>query len=156
MRFPPVPASVGAVRRHVCERIEAWAATRPEAVDDGAAVLLASELATNAVLHARTDFSVAVGVMDSADGPMARLEVIDGSAMLPSQRAFSTSATTGRGIRLLADLSRAWGTVPLDPGIGKLVWAEVALTPVTDWGAQDGPVTAGLWLDILDEFEEDL
>ena len=86
-----------------------------------AAEMLVSEVVTNAVLHARTPFSVEV----SRGGDAVRVSVSDGSPALPRQRTYGTDATTGRGIRLVATLSVQWGVEPDGRG-GKVVWFEVA------------------------------
>src|SRR5947207_5676563 len=70
------------------------------------AILLASELASNAVLHARTDFEVRVTV-----GPATlRLALIDESTRPPSPVLVDAEATSGRGLRLLEALASRWGT----------------------------------------------
>lgn len=84
------------------------------------AALLVSELAANALLHARTAFTVTL--VPLGDGG-ARLEVRDGSPRLPRTRNYGQDATTGRGLHLLEDLSRRWG-VDRSPD-GKTVWAEL-------------------------------
>lgn len=152
MRFQPEPASVGAARRVVSAAVRDWASSSGQSVDDDNVVLLASELATNAVLHARTEFSVAVAVRATDTGPVAHLEVGDGSAALPSRRPRSTSATTGRGLRLLSDLSRDWGTRPTASPVGKTVWADIPLTGGRDGGPEPGP--ADQWLALLDGSDE--
>lgn len=81
------------------------------------ATLIVSELASNAALHARgQEFRVQIST--EADG--VRLEVSDGSLRLPQQRSYSESATTGRGLRLVADLSSEWGVTPSPDG--KTIW----------------------------------
>lgn len=83
--------------------------------------LVVSELATNAVLHARTAFSVRLRI--SRD--VARIEVEDAAGGRPIMRHFSTQATSGRGLRLVDGLSRAWGVTTGKGGKGKVVWAEI-------------------------------
>lgn len=87
--------------------------------------LVVSELATNAVLHARTPFEVRVKVGDGH----VRVEVHDGTGRRPVRRYFSDQATSGRGLRLIETLCRAWGVEPDADGAGKTVWAEVSLGP---------------------------
>lgn len=84
------------------------------------ATLLVSELAANAALHAGTDFTV---VLERTDGAV-RLEVHDGSPVVPRQRRHSREATTGRGLLLVADLADDWGIEPA--GTGKVVWVELS------------------------------
>ena len=64
-------------------------------------------------------------------GEGARLEVVDGSPAIPRLRAYAQESTTGRGLRLIADVAAGWGVHPAPTG--KLIWVEL-LPP-----AQDGP-----------------
>jgi Histidine kinase-like ATPase domain len=83
--------------------------------------LVVSELATNAVIHAGTPFSVSV----SSDGSVMRIAVSDWSAIRPVMRDGSLATLSGRGLRPVAAVSSAWG---VDPGPdGKTVWAELPL-----------------------------
>ena len=114
LALPAEPASVSVVRRAVCSRLLEWGL--PDLVDPVA--LAVSELATNAVLHARGVLRVSL----RRDGEAARLEVADDSPRLPQQRRHSPLAGTGRGLGLVAALSLDWGVEPLE-GSGKVVWA---------------------------------
>jgi anti-sigma regulatory factor (Ser/Thr protein kinase) len=116
--FPAEPASVPTARRFVHAALEDLGLTT--AWD--AAELLVSEVVTNAVLHARTDFSVDV----LRDGDLVRVSVHDRSPVVPKPRTYGTDSTTGRGMRLVATLAVAWG-VDRDAG-GKSVWFEVQAT----------------------------
>ena len=120
MRTPSVtlPAdavSVPAARRFVRDRLVDLGAVG--ACDDAEA--LVSELATNAVLHARTPFTVEV----SRQGETVRVRVLDASPSPPRVRDYGTDATTGRGMRLVAALSSTWG---IESQRGrKAVWFEL-------------------------------
>lgn len=85
------------------------------------AVLLTSELATNAVLHARTDFDVGLCVTKST----VRIAVSDRSSRPPTPIVVDGDATSGRGLRLLDLLASRWGT-EMTP-TGKSVWFEIPL-----------------------------
>ena len=85
------------------------------------AQLVVSELATNAVIHAGTPFSVGVRY----DGSTVRISVQDWSSTQPIMRENNPRALSGRGLRLIAMVSRAWG-IDYGPD-GKTVWAELAL-----------------------------
>ena len=90
------------------------------------AQLLASELVTNAVLHARTPLVLGVEL----DGPRLRVTVEDGSAGLPARRRASHDATQGRGLVLVESLASAWGCDLTTRG--KRVWFELpALAPAS-------------------------
>ena len=84
-----------------------------------AVTLLVSELATNAVVHAGSDFTVAVSARPDA----VRVEVGDASPVAPARREPGTAAFGGRGLLLVDAIASAWGTEPL--GDGKVVWAEL-------------------------------
>jgi anti-sigma regulatory factor (Ser/Thr protein kinase) len=90
-------------------------------VDAHDAELVVSELATNAVIHAGTPFSVGVRY----DGSAVRISVQDWSSRQPIIRELRPGALSGRGLRLIAMVSRAWG-IDYGPD-GKTVWAELAL-----------------------------
>ena len=113
--FPAAPASVPTARRFVQATLARFGLT---AAWD-AAELLVSEVVTNAVLHARTEFTVEV----QREGDLVRVSVHDQSAAIPRQRNHGTDSTTGRGMRLVATLAVAWG-VERHAG-GKAVWFEV-------------------------------
>ncbi len=113
--FPPTPESVGRARRFAARTLASWGAQQLE--DDVRVV--ASELATNALLHARTEFTLGLTLR----GDRLRLTLTDGSAAQPRMRRFdSTESTTGRGLRMVAELAQAWG-VEKD-GVGKAVWCD--------------------------------
>ncbi|HVM06273.1 MAG TPA: ATP-binding protein [Acidimicrobiales bacterium] len=117
--FDPEPSSTRAARRLVTDALEAAAL-------DGAvtsAALVVSELATNAVLHARTPFEVRLRVGAGA----VRIEVRDGSTRRPTVRNFSDAASSGRGLQVVQQLSEEWGVEADADGSGKTVWALVAV-----------------------------
>ena len=57
-------------------------------------MLVVSELATNAVLHAHTAYEVHLILSDDS----LTIEVRDGSVLAPAMRRYGTDATTGRGM----------------------------------------------------------
>ena len=82
----------------------------------GDAALLASELATNAVIHAQTPFRVTVS--RAADG--VRIGVLDGSTTTARRCRYSATSGTGRGLGMVEDVADAWGVDVA--GDGKCVW----------------------------------
>lgn len=114
-RLPPEGASPGRARR-VVERLLVGAGLEELAE---VAVLLVSETVTNAVLHAATELELRC----TMDGPAVRIEVRDGSSVLPGLRSYGDEATTGRGVGLVALLATAWGVEPHPDG--KTVWFTV-------------------------------
>jgi anti-sigma regulatory factor (Ser/Thr protein kinase) len=83
------------------------------------ATLLASELVTNALLHANGPYRIGV---ESGEGVL-RIGVTDATTDGPQIGEASDEATSGRGIRLIDSLTSRWG-VHLNEG-GKTVWFEI-------------------------------
>ncbi|MEA2828315.1 MAG: hypothetical protein QOG43_2754 [Actinomycetota bacterium] len=98
---------------------------RADLVDD--AVLVATELATNAILHAGGLAAVRV----DRTGAGVRIEVHDRTRVPPVLARSSEEAMTGRGLRLVGALSTRWQAEPTVDG--KMVWAELTgrLAPST-------------------------
>jgi anti-sigma regulatory factor (Ser/Thr protein kinase) len=84
------------------------------------AVLLVSELATNAVAHARSTFEVVVAV----DDHHLRVEVCDADPGVPQVQWVPAGAISGRGILIVETLAESWGVTPQQGG-GKAVWFEL-------------------------------
>ena len=81
---------------------------------------MVSELATNAVVHARTAFSVVA----RREGSGVRLSVHDLSTAEPVLRsARHVLALSGRGLQLVDDITCKWGVERTRAG--KTVWAEL-------------------------------
>lgn len=118
-RFRAGPDAAFAARRFVT----AVLGCRP--FGDGApaadAQLIVSELASNAVLHAGSPFTVSI----RDEGPMLRISVQDSSARPPVMRDAEPTALSGRGLFLVDAVASNWGVDP-EPD-GKTVWAELPL-----------------------------
>lgn len=113
--FRAVPSAPHEARAFVRAVLDAWG----ESSLEGEAEIVASELASNAVRHARTPFRVCV----TRRGAVIRIAVRDASFDPPEHQTGDHSVAGGRGVRLVAALSRAWGT---DEEVdGKTVWAEL-------------------------------
>jgi sigma-B regulation protein RsbU (phosphoserine phosphatase) len=108
--------SVAALRRLLGRLLSSW---RMDEVADGDIALLASELATNAVSHAESRFTVIIRYTGAA----VRVEVGDGSRELPVLRAPDFEDAHGRGLVLVEALASAWGVIPTVDG--KRTWFEV-------------------------------
>jgi anti-sigma regulatory factor (Ser/Thr protein kinase) len=113
--FSAEPRNISAARRFVTATLAAWDAESFE----WAAVAATSELATNALLHAGTGFTVSLRLHDD----LLRLAVTDQSVRLPRQRGGDSQAATGRGLNLVYALSAAHG-VDATP-LGKTVWCDM-------------------------------
>jgi anti-sigma regulatory factor (Ser/Thr protein kinase) len=103
----------------VADTLRSWHVPNDVADD---AVLLVSELVTNALLHARS----APVVELEHDDVLLRCVVVDHSSVVPRRRRYATDAVTGRGIALVETLASRWG-VDVDSGSGKRVWFELAI-----------------------------
>ena len=115
--FEPKSASVGAARRYAVALLQA---SRVEHLQDDVRTVV-SELATNAVLHARTPFTVTLDVDDAG----VRIAVTDASTSRPRlPRHGDPFGTTGRGLRIMQQLSADWGVEVHDTG--KTTWCLVA------------------------------
>jgi anti-sigma regulatory factor (Ser/Thr protein kinase) len=113
----PVPESVGVARRLVRAALEAGGAQ----VDADVAVLLTSEVVSNALLHARSPMILSVNVERNA----VRVAVHDASPASPHVRNYSPTAGTGRGLHLIDALASHWGQHAAENGTGKWVWFEL-------------------------------
>jgi len=84
------------------------------------AVLLVSEVVTNALLHAGTPIDLSASLDDAG----LRVEVSDGSTHLPVRRRYAPTAGTGRGMLMLEQMVDDWGVAR--HGRGKTVWFHLA------------------------------
>jgi hypothetical protein len=113
LQLTPHPTAARASRDFVTRTLLGWGlgSLIPSAS------LVISELVTNSSVHAGTDISLSVGWNLGA----LRLSVRDNSPDLPRQR-YSHLDVHGRGLCVVAGLSRAYGVLPTADG-GKVVWA---------------------------------
>jgi anti-sigma regulatory factor (Ser/Thr protein kinase) len=81
-------------------------------------LVLTSELATNAVLHARTPFEVSVTVTDD----VVLVCVADRMTGQPRSPVQSDGSEDGRGMVLVRSLADEWGVSPALGPVGKAVW----------------------------------
>jgi anti-sigma regulatory factor (Ser/Thr protein kinase) len=96
------PVSAGAARSQVKATIQAWEIP----VEASIAVLLTSELVTNAIRHEKGDTITLV--ITCAYGQL-HVDVHDTSCTLPVPMDGPPDAETGRGLVLVASLSSSWG-----------------------------------------------
>ena len=118
VRLPAEPGSAGRARSFTAARFAA-AGMGARATDIG--LLLVSELATNALRHAGTEFEVEVRTTPTG----VRVAVSDEDPAHPRepQARPGPEAEGGRGIAIVTELADRWG-VAGDP-LGKTVWFEV-------------------------------
>jgi anti-sigma regulatory factor (Ser/Thr protein kinase) len=116
-RFPAQRASVAAARQFVTDcLIEAGVTS---VMDE--ARLLISELATNAIVHAATDFSVSVHI--SAGRLYVEVRDGDPTEMDLEPRFVRLGEPGGHGLRIVGRLAGDWGTRVEEHG--KVVWFSV-------------------------------
>jgi anti-sigma regulatory factor (Ser/Thr protein kinase) len=111
-------SSVAEARRFVRKRLREWDIYDP--LDD--ALLVVSELAANALTHARSSYRIRL----SATSVALRIEVDDGGAGTPEPQPLTETEEHGRGLHLVDALAASWGMESAETG-GKRVWAELAL-----------------------------
>jgi anti-sigma regulatory factor (Ser/Thr protein kinase) len=111
--FEPEPASVGEARAFVRRVLG------PDHVVADDAVLVISELATNVVRHAQTDFLVTV----RSDSDGLEIAVADGSSIFPAVTTMA-DANSGFGLRIVERVSRDWGFDQTSEG--KRIWVRLA------------------------------
>lgn len=114
--FLPVPKAVPALRRFVAEVLTGWG--EESLVDD--AVLVTSELATNAIGHARSPFHASVARSDRT----VRITIEDAGPGSATSRVVTSEDSSGRGILIVEVLAERWG-IEARPE-GKAIWAELA------------------------------
>jgi len=125
--LPALHASVKPARDTVRDRLRAWKLSCDTCCD---AVLLVSELTTNAVLHTGGGH-VLCGLMLTGDERRLRIEVHDeGSTPVrrPEHRV-GPGEESGRGLFLVQQLADSWGSARSTRAEGKVIWAELAAHP---------------------------
>jgi anti-sigma regulatory factor (Ser/Thr protein kinase) len=112
------PVSASKARDFICEHLVAHDLLY--LVED--IRLVVSELATNAMVHARTPFVVTLTEMNG----VVRLAIRDGSAAVPVRTTPQVMDMGGRGLMLVELLSEQWGARTESDG-SKSVWASFPL-----------------------------
>ncbi|MGW3955893.1 ATP-binding protein [Streptomyces sp. NPDC004752] len=122
--LPATPTSVGAARRAVRALLTRWG-TDDEVRDN--AVIVTSELVTNAVTHSASE-RIACRLHSTADRLRIEVEDQNRAAALPTPRQPDPDDQSGRGLLLVAALSRDWGVTGTRRS-ARVVWAELATAP---------------------------
>ncbi len=130
VRLATGPAAAAEARGQVRAVICAWDVP----VDPGVAVLLTSELVTNAVRHEPGE-TVALAITCSHG--QLRVDVHDTSPSFPVLVDVPPDAETGRGLMLVATLSAEWGVYRTPAG--KAVYFTLAFEPDLAEGDGRGP-----------------
>ncbi|MEV6838465.1 ATP-binding protein [Streptomyces sp. NPDC051133] len=119
--LPALPAAVGTARRIVADLLTAWGV--PEYCRDDV-VLVASELVTNALVHAAGE-RVVCRLHDLTDRIRIEVEDQDGGRGLPAVRRPGPEDPHGRGLFLVDALSLDWGVTPVPGRPAHVVRAEL-------------------------------
>ena len=116
--FRPHPSAVSAVRDFLRGALRDLGLTETNSDLIDLLVMAVNELATNAVLHARTEFTILV----LADPTRVRVEVSDANPRMPQTYPAPAHATSGRGLAIIDGSGLQWG-VDSHPD-GKTMWIQ--------------------------------
>ncbi|KPI29952.1 signal transduction histidine kinase regulating citrate/malate metabolism [Actinobacteria bacterium OV320] len=114
---PDDPAAVSGIRAAATRRLESWGLGEAAFTTE----LILSELVTNAIRYGAGPISLRL----LRDRDSLICEVADGTSTSPHLRRAAFTDEGGRGLFLVAQMSRRWGTRYTDRG--KIIWAEQAL-----------------------------
>ncbi|MFD7283240.1 SpoIIE family protein phosphatase [Streptomyces sp. NPDC059862] len=112
------PAAVAGARQLATGQLAAWGLTDAEFVTE----LMVSELVTNAIRYGRPPIQLRL----IHENNTLICEVSDSSSTTPHMRRARIFDEGGRGLLLVAQLARRWGT--RHAPVGKTIWAEQSLT----------------------------
>ncbi|MFI5721424.1 SpoIIE family protein phosphatase [Streptomyces cyaneofuscatus] len=113
---PLDPAAVGTTRNKVARQLEVWGLDELTMTTE----LIVSELVTNAIRYASGPVRLRLLLQS-----VLTCEVSDASSTTPRLRHARTTDEGGRGLYLVAQLARRWGTRYTHRG--KIIWAEQGL-----------------------------
>ncbi|GAA2456703.1 SpoIIE family protein phosphatase [Streptomyces glaucus] len=116
--IPADPALVAPIRKQVVEQLSAWRLDEAVFI----AELVVSELVTNAVRYGAPPIRLRL----IHDASTLICEVSDANPTAPHLRRAKTWDEGGRGLLLVAQLTRRWGSRHI--GEGKTIWAELELS----------------------------
>ena len=123
VRLATGPAAPAEARRRVRDAIRSWQVP----VDLDAALLLTSELVTNAIRHEAGQGAQPVVLAIASSRGRLRVDVHDTSRSLPAVAEVPADAETGRGLLLVETLSDEWGFYRTP--VGKAVYFTLAFEP---------------------------
>lgn len=116
--LPDGPEGAGFARRAMARAAELWLLDR-ELTET--ALLLVSELATNAIRHGTPPVRLSLRL----HGDRLRVEVTDSSPALPQLGHPGPDQTGGRGLQIVQQLAARWGAGASRSRLGKTVWFEL-------------------------------
>ena len=136
VRLSTGPAAAAEARRQVRAAIRAWDIP----VDPDVAILLTSELVTNAIRHEVT--GIVMLAITCSRGQL-RVDVHDTSRALPMLIDAAADTETGRGLMLVATLSAEWGFYRTSAG--KAVYFTLPAQPDVAEDGGHGPQGVQAW-----------
>lgn len=140
-RYPPDPAVLPSCRAFAADRLRSLDLS--EVQDD--VQLLLTELITNVIIHARTEFEIFL----EPSGTGVRVEVRDDNPIMPVAGSLSAAALSGRGLTLVQSMSTRWGAHH-NPAGGKTVWFEVVPGAVESPPLEEVDALLAMWDDSTD------
>lgn len=117
--FGPRAAQVRAARVFAAGTAQQWG------MDPADVEVVVGELAANAYVHARSEFTVSLRCHDDR----ISIEVEDRSPAMPRVSGHPGDGQGGRGLVLVEAIAATWGA--REVGAGKVVWAEVVARAAT-------------------------
>lgn len=117
--LPSGPEGASFARRATARAAELWRLDR-EMTET--ALLLVSELATNAIRHGTPPVRLSLRL----DADRLRVEVTDSSPQLPRLRRPGPDQASGRGLHIVQQLAARWGAHVTGSRLGKTVWFELS------------------------------
>ncbi|MEV6791112.1 ATP-binding protein [Streptomyces sp. NPDC051320] len=125
--LPGLRTSARSARDTVRDRLRAWKLPGDTCCD---AVLLVSELTTNAVLHTDSG-QVLCGLTLTGEERRLRIELHDegSTPVRPPERHAGPGEENGRGLFLVQQLADSWGSARSTRVEGRFVWAELTAHP---------------------------
>jgi anti-sigma regulatory factor (Ser/Thr protein kinase) len=126
--FPASKESVRECRQFALKAVDDLAPEVQDSVE-----LMVSELATNALVHAKTDFEVEIARTDRE----LRVEVTDRGRGAPMAKSPNPSEPHGRGLLIVSELSDDWGSTDGRGDAGNKVWFSLRLSTLSSSGMVD-------------------
>ncbi|MYZ36199.1 MULTISPECIES: ATP-binding protein [unclassified Streptomyces] len=123
LRWSSHPRCVALARLELRKALAGWGLAE---LEDSALIVL-SELLTNAGRHAQVVPEQTIETYYFRRPAGLRIEVYDASPELPCRRPAGPEASCGRGLVLVEALADEWGVIEHGGGRGKTVWAALSL-----------------------------
>jgi anti-sigma regulatory factor (Ser/Thr protein kinase) len=118
--FPNTATSITSARRYTLDALGDIGRDASDAI-----AVMVSELVTNCVRHAATEFVVSI----ERDGDRVRIAVTDRGSGFPELRSPTPRDTSGRGLRIVQALADDWGIEEAGTAHGKTVWFTLGSRP---------------------------